>query len=54
MCPYADSYWRLRAFWAGRRHKGSPDNPPKRCPRPDVWLNMWLYGDSDFVDELEF
>lgn len=53
-CPDSDSYWRLRAFWAGRQHKGSPDNPPKRCPCPDVWLNMWLYGDSDFVDELEF
>lgn len=53
-CPDADVYWRLRAFWAGRSHKRSPDNPPKRCPRPDVWMNMWLCGDSDFVDELEF
>lgn len=46
--------WRLRAFWAGRQHKRSATNPPKRCPDRQLWAVMWLYGDSDFVDELEF
>lgn len=53
-CPDAISYWCLRAFWAGRAHKCSPYLPPKRCPRPVLWLNMWEYGDSDFFDGLEF
>ena len=53
-CPDADSYWRLRAFWAGRQHKRSACDPPKRCPDRQLWASMWLYGDSDFVDELEF
>lgn len=53
-CPDADIYWRLRAFWAGRRHKRSATNPPKRCPDLRLWAVMWLYGDGDAIDELGF
>lgn len=53
-CPDADSYWRLRAFWSGRQHRRSATDPPKRCPDRRLWAVMWLYGDSDAIDELEF
>ena len=53
-CPDADGYRRLRAFWAGGQHKRSAADPPKRRPDRQSWAVMWLYGDSDFVDESEF
>ena len=53
-CPDADAYWRLRAFWAGARHRRSAYNPLKRCFDKAVWLNMWLYGAEFSKDILEF
>lgn len=53
-CSDADSYWRLRAFWAGGQHKRSATNPPKRCPDRRLWEVMWLYGDSVAIDGLGF
>lgn len=31
-CPDDDSYWRLRAFWAGVKGKHSSYSPPKTLP----------------------
>lgn len=53
-CPDADSYWRLRAFWAGVKHRRSADNPPKRCPSGFLWETMWLDGYDSNEDTLEF
>lgn len=48
-CSYADTYWRLRAFWAGaKRNPGMP----KRCPDPQLWHDMWQFGAES--KELEF
>lgn len=48
-CAYADSYWRLRAFWAGVKHKSGM---PKRCPDKQLWHDMWNFGNES--EELEF
>lgn len=53
-CPYADMYWRLRAFWAGGKRKGDAFTPPKRCPSADLWFDMWWYGAESGNEELEF
>lgn len=51
VCPAADSYWRLRAFWAGHKHKGGM---PKRCPDPLLWHDMWELGSRADVEGLDF
>lgn len=48
----ANSYWSLRAFWAGVKGKGDAFTPPKRCPSTDLWHDMWQFGATS--DELEF
>lgn len=53
-CPDADAYWRLRAFWAGRKLKGDAFTPPSRCPSTDLWFDMWWYGAESRNDGLEF
>lgn len=53
-CPSADSYWRLRAFWAGVKHKRGADSPPKRCPNVRLWADMWSLGVESVNDEVEF
>lgn len=53
-CPSADSYWRLRAFWAGVKRKGDAFIPPKRCPDVRLWADMWALGAESDNDELEF
>ena len=53
-CPSADSYWRLRAFWAGVRHKGNAFTSPKRCPGTDLWFDMWWLGAESGEGDLEF
>lgn len=50
-CSYVDSYWRLRAFWAGRAGRRGV---PKRCPDSRLWHDMWEYGNESGNDELEF
>lgn len=50
-CSYADSYWRLRAFWAGRDHK---THVPKRCPDLQLWHDMWKLGSRAYVEGLDF
>lgn len=50
-CLYADTYWRLRAFWAGAKHK---QGMPKRCPDPQLWHDMWQFGAESGGEELEF
>lgn len=53
-CPSADSYWRLRAFWAGVKRKGDAFTPPKRCLDARLWADMWELGAKSAHDELEF
>lgn len=53
-CPDADSYWRLRAFWVGKQHKRSATDPPKRCPDPQLWHDMWRLGAESTNEEVEF
>lgn len=53
-CPKADSYWRLRAFWAGVKHRRDAYTPPKRCPSTDLWYKVWWLGAESGVDGLEF
>lgn len=53
-CAYADTYWRLRAFWAGVKRKGDAFTPPKRCPDIRLWADMWSLGTESNNDELEF
>lgn len=53
-CFYAYTYWRLRAFWAGVKHKRGVDSPPKRCPSPFLWEMMWMAGYNSADDTLEF
>ncbi len=59
-CPDADSYWRLRAFWAGVKGKRSSYNPPssysppKRCPSGSLWRVIWMVGYYSDEDTLEF
>jgi len=53
-CLDANIYWRLRAFWAGVKHRRSVDNPPKRCPSGFLWEMMWLDGYDSNEDTLEF
>ena len=53
-CPDANVYWRLRAFWAGVKHRRSADSPPKRCPSGFLWESMWLDGYDSVEDILEF
>lgn len=50
-CPAADTYWRLRAFWAGVKRKSGM---PKRCPDSRLWRDVWEYGNESGNDELEF
>lgn len=53
-CLDADIYWRLRAFWAGVKHRCSADNPSKRCPSGFLWESMWMDGYDSVEDTLEF
>lgn len=53
-CAYADTYWRLRAFWAGAKRKGDAFTPPGRCPSVDLWFDMWWLGAESGDDGLEF
>lgn len=53
-CPDANIYWRLRAFWAGVKHRRSADNPPKRCLNGFLWETTWLDGYDSNEDTLEF
>lgn len=53
-CPYADMYWRLRAFWVGAKRRGDVFKPPKRCPSTDLWFDMWWLGAESGNDGLEF
>ena len=53
-CAYADTYWRLRAFWAGVKRKGDASIPPKRCPSTDLWFDMWWLGAESDSGRLEF
>lgn len=53
-CPDANIYWRLRAFWAGVKHRRSADNPPKRCPNGFLWETLWLDGYDSNEDIVEF
>lgn len=53
-CYYADTYWRLRAFWRGVKRKGDAFAPPKRCPSTDLWVDMWRFGVESGNEELEF
>lgn len=53
-CPNSNAYWRLRAFWAGVNHKGDAFVPPKRCPSPNLWFDMWWCGAKSTYEELEF
>nr|DAL27673.1 MAG TPA_asm: hypothetical protein [Caudoviricetes sp.] len=53
-CEYADLYWRLRAFWAGVKHKRGADSPPKRCTSSFLWETMWMAGYNSADDTLEF
>jgi len=52
--PYADTYWRLRAFWAGAKRKGDASTPPKRCPSANLWFDMWWLGAESDSERLEF
>lgn len=53
-CAYADTYWRLRAFWAGVERKGDAFTPPKRRPSTDLWFDMWRLGAESGNEGLEF
>ena len=50
-CPYAEVYWRLRAFRCGfcdRRFVA-----PRRCPSRliAVWHDMWVFGHDYSVEQ---
>lgn len=53
VCPDAEAYWRLRAFWCGYRNRRF--EAPSRCPDCliVVWHDMWVAGRDYSVERFE-